>query len=146
MCVCGVCMVWCMYVYIQMCVWYVWCGAWCVVCMWCVCGMVHTCMCMYMWYVVHMYVVCVVCGGCGVCVYVCGVCDECMWYVWCVCMVCPCVWCVWFDMVCICVHTCVCGVHDVYMVEHEETSLRRALEDKQSSRVGVEGVGWQGGS
>lgn len=83
---------------------------------------------------------------CCVCVCVCGVCDECMWYVWCVCMVCPCVWCVWFDMVCICVHTCVCGVHDVYMVEHEETSLRRALEDKQSSRVGVEGVGWQGGS
>ena len=61
-------------------------------------------------------------------------------------MVCPCVWCVWFDMVCICVHTCVCGVRDVYMVEHGETSLSRALEDKQGSRVGVEGVGWQGGS
>jgi len=32
---------------------------------------------MYMWYVVHMYVVCVVCGGCGVCV--CGV-----YVVWCI--------------------------------------------------------------
>ena len=64
---------------------------------------------------------------------VCGVCDV---YVWCVhvCGVCGLTWCVY-------VCTCVCGVRDVCMVEHEETSLRRALEDKQGSRVGVEGVG-----
>lgn len=85
----------------------------------------HVCVCVYVHSVCGMVYV--------VCVCVCGVCDECVWYVWCVCMACPCVRCVWFDVVCM----CVCGVCDVCMVEHEETSLRRTLEDKQGS------LGWE---
>ena len=88
---------------------------------WCM----HVCVCVYVHSVCGMVYV--------VCVCVCGVCDECVWYVWCVCMACPCVRCVWFDVVCM----CVCGVCDVCMVEHEETSLRRTLEDKQGS------LGWE---
>ena len=90
-CVCGVCMlvcVWCVYVGVCMLV--------CVVCVcWCVCGVCVVCVC-GVW--------CVYVGVCGVCMLVCGVCVVCV--CWCVCGVC--VWCAYVVCVCLCVCLCVC--------------------------------------